>query len=580
MAKMWKMGALALMTCSFLSANAAQAAVPATSLVEGTLNSNGGGPAADGLYALTFAIYKDELALVPLWTEGPANVNLKGGQFSYVLGSTVPLKGSLLNSGAWLTMKVGGDPELPRKAMNSVVYALRASVAEGLDCSGCIAVGALDPAILAGLVKGPLADVAKTGAYADLIGAPVVGKLCPANTVLTGFNANGSLDCVPAGAAGSPDSISLVSNGLIFNTFNDQYVSPKGALDIVDNDPVGISDTIVVTDNGLAQKLTVSLTLTNSDISGISVYLYDPTNVKYTLFDKNGKKGDGIITTYPDNTKPLVGDLTAWIGKNPKGNWKLQVIDLAAGPGGTDGKVTWSVNVQTLSTKKIQVKGDLIVEGNVIVNGINPLVSPTYRWAVWSTFDQSPGWFGQANPGANGDGDALLFGGVKPQAWSDGNGIAANMSPDKAVLRTLFNKTAKIYPNTNVWAEAWYSYSSTNGKLAGALFRIKNSTNADIVWSPMFDYTSYSGWSEIASVQINGINSWQSNNDCYTNCTKTIALTVPKNRMSTAIFVSASSPAPGSMRSLLLAFINNTLTLPPGLTFVDDLDYATGGWEQ
>ena len=33
-------------------------------------------------------------------------------------------------------------------------------------------------------------------------------------------------------------------------------------------------------------------------------------------------------------------------------------------------------------------------------------------------------------------------------------------------------------------------------------------------------------------------------------------------------------------RATLLAFVNNSLTLPAGLEFVDDLDTATGGWTQ
>ncbi len=34
------------------------------------------------------------------------------------------------------------------------------------------------------------------------------------------------------------------------------------------------------------------------------------------------------------------------------------------------------------------------------------------------------------------------------------------------------------------------------------------------------------------------------------------------------------------LRSCRLAFYNNSLTLPAGLSYVDDLDTATGGWEQ
>jgi hypothetical protein len=36
----------------------------------------------------------------------------------------------------------------------------------------------------------------------------------------------------------------------------------------------------------------------------------------------------------------------------------------------------------------------------------------------------------------------------------------------------------------------------------------------------------------------------------------------------------------GGSRSQILSFYGNTLALPTGLSYVDDLDTATGGWEQ
>jgi len=74
----------------------------------------------------------------------------------------------------------------------------------------------------------------------------------------------------------------------------------------------------------------------------------------------------------PDNTKPVVGDLGTWVGKNPKGAWILKVVDNVFNPATNpnDGQIlAWSVNVQTLSNKKVQVKGDLIVDGKITVLG-------------------------------------------------------------------------------------------------------------------------------------------------------------------------------------------------------------------
>lgn len=64
-------------------------------------------------------------------------------------------------------------------------------------------------------------------------------------------------------------------------------------------------------------------------------------------------------------------------------------------------------------------------------------------------------------------------------------------------------------------------------------------------------------------------------------CTAFIApyALIPANRTSTVIFVSGSAPV-ATTRATLMAFSNDSLALPAGLEYVDDLDTATGGWEQ
>jgi hypothetical protein len=62
-------------------------------------------------------------------------------------------------------------------------------------------------------------------------------------------------------------------------------------------------------------------------------------------------------------------------------------------------------------------------------------------------------------------------------------------------------------------------------------------------------------------------------------------LSIPANRTSTVIFVSTGTANYNHTsniheRANVLAFYNNSLALPSGLQYVDDLDTATGGWEQ
>ncbi len=638
---------LALSVAMLLASGAAVAGVPttipSTALIEGTLASTGGGAAADGDYSAVFAIYKDETGGSPIWFEGPVTLKVAAGQFSYALGTATPLKASDLTTGAWLGMKLGQDPELARKPLHSVAFALRTAVAEGLACSGCVGATQLDAAALKDYLKAgdlatvalsgsyadlagapdlsayvkaaSLADVATTGSYADLVGAPdmapyaktallgkvattnkyadvtglptlaEVGKSCGTGLLVAGIKADGTLDCAqaPSTTGNLPaDGIDDISNGLIFNQFTDVFAS-SAALPIPDNNPIGGFSEIVVGDVGLAQKLTVSLELTNSDLSTVQVWLYDAANQEYVVYNKGGKKGDGINTSYPDPTKTISGDLTYWAGKNPKGTWRLKVVDTAFLNNTTDGQVVkWSVNLQTLSSKKIQIKGDLIVDGTITNPGLAAQIAAasktaTYRWAAFHTHQNGQeGWF-MGN-------DAAMFGGVAPSNWTDNNYTAANLSADKEVLRTLFVNKSMAKWNANVWSEVYTMYSSTNGRIAMALFRVKNTTANDITWTPYWWYTAYQGWAETASVAVNGSNAWSG--DCGGGtCNRSQNLTIPKNRTSTVIFQVGGSTGwswccNSHTRKVVLAFYNNSLKLPSGLEFVDDLDTATGGWEQ
>jgi hypothetical protein len=464
--------------------------------------------------------------------------------------------------------------------------------------------------------KSELSDVATTGAYADLVGAPnmalyvkaselkkvattgsyndltdkpvlpVLGKSCGTGLVVAGLKADGSLECVAGGGSASlpADGIDEISNNLIFNQFVDKVAGVKD-MQIKDGFAAGSTDTIAFPSVGLAQKIWVELDLVNSDLSKIAIELYAPgKSTPYKLY-AGGKTGTSLVAKYNDDTPLLDGDMNKdWLGKDITGNWTMIVKDTAAltVPPGTppfefDGKFNWSINLQTLSSKKIQIKGNLIVDGGITVGGKDPFAAnaaaPHYRWASFNTYEQSADWFASNN--------ATLFGGVAPSTWTDSNGTASQMSADKEVLRGLFNNKKIVAKNSLVCSEIWPYTSSTNGRMCAALFRVKNTTGAAVNWPLAFYYTSYSGWGEIASASINGANTWNSNNNAYGNTSQTVTFSVPANRVSTVIVVSGSTPGYGnSMRSLFLGFYNDSLKLPAGLEFVDDFDTATGGWEK
>jgi len=179
--------------------------------------------------------------------------------------------------------------------------------------------------------------------------------------------------------------------------------------------------------------------------------------------------------------------------------------------------------------------------------------------------------------------DAAFFGGVNPSTWGDGNGMAHQMSSSSDVLRTLFTRDGPALgtlKNANVYVSQWESYSSTNSRHAATLFRVENTTGSDIVWNVSWYATAYYGWSERASVSLNGAHVWDTATGAIGGTTlHTTGITIPAGRTSTVIFVAASSPPSGASRTTLLAFANDSLVLPAGLQCGDHMDTKRDGWD-
>lgn len=342
----------------------AQAAVPGTVAVEGVLQAVGGGPVADGDYKIAFTIYDAATGGTALWTE-TATVTVGAGAFAYLLGSGKALDASVFQAaGTFLGAKIGTDPELTRRPFQAVPYAYRAAVAEGLACTGCVSVAALKFDADLNLGGKTLTAGAFVGDGSKLTGikAGPAGK-CALGQVVTGFQDDGSPLC--AAIPLPSDGLAGVSNGLLTDQFTDAIASTKTNIPIPDNNPVGVSDTIDFPDLGTAQALTVQVDIANSDISKLKVNLYDPNNVAYVLYNGTAT-GSALKTSYPDVTPTSSGDLTAWIGKNPKGKWRLEAIDTGFLNNANDGAIkAWSVTTKTLSTKKTGSNGLLVTSGGL-----------------------------------------------------------------------------------------------------------------------------------------------------------------------------------------------------------------------
>jgi hypothetical protein len=80
-------------------------------------------------------------------------------------------------------------------------------------------------------------------------------------------------------------------------------------------------------------------------------------------------------------------------------------------------------------------------------------------------------------------------------------------------------------------------------------------------------------------VAVNGFNAWVASS-CNSSSAVGLVLSIPPSRTSTVIFVSTSGQPAPQIRSVILAFQNNSLDLPAGLEFVDDLETASGDYTQ
>jgi hypothetical protein len=209
----------------------------------------------------------------------------------------------------------------------------------------------------------------------------------------------------------------------------------------------------------------------------------------------------------------------------------------------------------------------------------NPKI-PVFRWTHFHTYSNRYGWVdGNRNQG---------YGGVHPSQWTDGNYRADHMANDFKYLQRLFNRhgTANKYGAT-ICSDVYGQRSSTTGGVCGAIFRIKNTGTRTVRWSPLLTMTSFHGWSESASISVNGNNLIGARN-CQHECRNyRVNIDIPansqKNRISTVVFISTSSHPNGHYnywRTTLLMFGDNALALPTNLEYVDDLDTVSGAWKK
>ena len=345
----------------------ALAVVPGTLQVEGVLQTQSGGAVVDGPYKLTFGLWDAETNGNKLWSE-TVDVGIGGGRFVATLGDTAALDPKALAGGkAWLSMAVGLEPELPRRRVSSTAYALRAGVADAVECSGCLSAGAAGfPYAGAATKGGPALDLECTGCVStaelkfdgdlDLDGnslkaknATLTGDLAAKTVTAAAFVGDGSkLTGIvqPSGACKSGEAVTGIAvdgsvvcgkvasanalGGLLSNEMSEGAAAQGLPKAIGDNTGAAVTSDVTIEDVGVASALSVKVKVTNTDFSTVSVILLPPNDKAkgIVLCDPCGDKDSKLLDkTYKANSDLKSGDLAGWVGQNPKGIWTLKVLD-------------------------------------------------------------------------------------------------------------------------------------------------------------------------------------------------------------------------------------------------------------
>jgi hypothetical protein len=111
------------------------AEVPHCINYQGCLTDPAGDPVADGIYNINFNIYGSAAGTDLLWSSGAKAIQVTGGMFDYMLGSSTSFPDDLWvgDTTRYLGITVGADPEIfPRTKLTSTAFAHRAAFSDAL----------------------------------------------------------------------------------------------------------------------------------------------------------------------------------------------------------------------------------------------------------------------------------------------------------------------------------------------------------------------------------------------------------------------------------------------------------------
>jgi subtilisin-like proprotein convertase family protein/subtilisin family serine protease len=122
-------------------------------------------------------------------------------------------------------------------------------------------------------------------------------------------------------------------------------------LQIPDNNPAGVRDTLRFNDNVSAGSVKVTVDITHTYIGDLRLTLIPPSGNAVVLHDRNGGRTQNLRKTFDTTNTPA---LTALTGKPIQGDWTLWVQDLAAIDTGLLNR--WEVEVSGQQSNAIRIE--------------------------------------------------------------------------------------------------------------------------------------------------------------------------------------------------------------------------------
>jgi subtilisin-like proprotein convertase family protein len=120
---------------------------------------------------------------------------------------------------------------------------------------------------------------------------------------------------------------------------------------IPDNNPTGISNTMVIAQGDTISAVKVDINLLHTFIGDLIIRLISPRGTPAILHDRNGGSAKNINKTFDVQNAPT---LARCVGEPASGNWTLEVIDAAAADIGT--LQNWTLHISTGATAEIHLE--------------------------------------------------------------------------------------------------------------------------------------------------------------------------------------------------------------------------------